>query len=161
MAVFIIKQRVSLLDRFTIKDEQGNDCYQVEGKMGILKNLYLKDMNGSVLAHIKGKWAMKTTFHVFQDGVLNAVVRQEFALMKKKLTVEGPNWIITGNWWDTQYDIGDMDGGFHAHISKEPLALMSTYRIDIQPGQPEILMLAVVLAIDCVISFQRAAYLSS
>jgi uncharacterized protein YxjI len=160
MTTFHIKQRLSILDKFTITDDAGNDCYQVEGKWGILKSLYLKDMNGSVLAHIKGKWAMKTTFQVFQDGVLNATVRQEFTLGKKKLTVEGPNWIITGNFWDTQYQIGDMDGGFHAHISKEPLALMSTYRIDIEPGQPEILMLAVVLAIDCVVSFERAAYLS-
>ncbi|MCL1906313.1 MAG: LURP-one-related family protein [Propionibacteriaceae bacterium] len=156
MTTYYIKKRVSLLDRLTIKDEAGNDCYTVEGSLSLLKNLYLKDMNGSVLAHIKGKWAWRTTFEVYQDGVLNATIRKEFSF-RNQLTVEGPNWTISGNWWDTQYEIGDMDGGHHAHISRDAWALMDSYRIDIAPGGPEILMLAIVVAIDAIIAYQRAA----
>ncbi|MCL2785481.1 MAG: LURP-one-related family protein [Propionibacteriaceae bacterium] len=158
MSTYYVKQKVlSLFDRFTIKDAQGIDCYMVEGEWSLMKSLYLKDMNGVELAHIKGKLSFRPTFEIYQDGVHNATLRQEFTLFKNKLSVEGPNWDIIGNWISSEFDITDMDGGSHAHISRELMTWGDSYRIDMAPGEPEILLLAIVIAIDAVLEIQRAA----
>ena len=158
MATYYIKQKIlSIVDRFVVKDASGADCYTVEGNFSILKNLTLRDMNGAELAQIKGRFSFLSTFDIYQDGVLNATVRQEPALFKTKLRVDGPNWIIVGNWMSSQFQITDMDGGDHARFSRELWTWGDSYRIDIAPGEPEILLLAIVIAIDAVIATQRAA----
>ena len=133
------------------------DVFQAEGQWSFLKKLSLKDMNGSELAQIKGKMALRNTFEIYQDGVLSAVVRQRFAFFKTKLSVEGPNWEIVGNWRHSEFVIGDMDGGVHARISKEMWTWGDSYRIDIGEGEPEILLLAIVIAVDAVLEAIQAA----
>jgi len=156
MATYYIKQKVlSLLGHFTIKDDTGADCYVVDGEWALMKDLRLKDMNGVELAQIKGKFALRSTFEIYQDGVLDATVRQEFAFFKTKLSVDGPNWEITGNWMSSEFDIADMDGGVHAHISRELWTWGDSYRIDIAPGEPEVLLLSIVIAVDTVLDAQR------
>ena len=158
MTTYYIKQKVlSFLYHFTIKDAAGVDCYVVDGEWSLRKSLFLKDLNGSELAHIKGRFSFRNTFEIFQDGVLNAIVRQELALFKTKLSVEGPNWEITGNWMSSQFEITDMDGGVHASISRELWTWGDSYRIDIADGEPEILLLAIVISIDAILEANRAA----
>ena len=158
MATYYIKQKaISLLGHFTIKDDTGADCYTVDGLWALMKDLRLKDMNDVELAQIKGKFAWRLTYEIYQDGVLNATVRQEFAFLKTKLSVDGPNWEITGNWMSSEFDIADMDGGVHAHISRELWSWGDSYRIDIEPGEPEVLLLCVVIAIDAVLEARAAA----
>ena len=158
MTAYYIKQKaLSLLDHFTIKDEAGVDCFVVDGEWSVRKSFVLKDLHGSELAQIKGKFSFFQTFEIYQDGVLNAVVRQELALFKTKLSVEGPNWQITGNWISSEFEITDMDGGTHARITRELWAWGDSYRIDIAPGEPEILLLAIVITIDAVLEAIRAA----
>ncbi|MDR0488480.1 MAG: LURP-one-related family protein [Propionibacteriaceae bacterium] len=162
MATYYIKQKVlSLLDHFTVRDASGRDCFVVEGQWALMKNLVLKDMNGSELAQIKGKFALLTTFEIYQDGVLNAKVRQEFSFLKTKISVEGPNWDIVGNWMSSQFNITDMDGGQHASISRELWTWGDSYRIDIADGEPEILLLCVVIAIDAILEAMQASHSAS
>lgn len=157
MTFYIKQQALSILDHFTIKDEAGNDCYIVDGEWAFRKTLSLKDMNESELARIVGKLAWRTTFEIYQDGVLNATVRQEFAFFKTVLSVDGPNWEITGDWLSSDFEIGDMDGGVHARVTRELFTWGDSYRIDIADGEPEILLLAVVIAIDATLEANRAA----
>ena len=158
MSTYYIKQKALFFrDRFTIKDASGTDCFTVEGEWSLRKRLALRDMNGTELAQIVGKFALRTTFEIYQDGVLNAKLRQELALFKTKLSVEGPNWEIVGNWMGSEFEITDMDGGAHAQISRELFTWGDSYRIDIAEGEPEILLLAIVIAIDAVLEAQRAA----
>ena len=158
MTTYYIKQKVmSVLDHFTIKDAAGVDSFVVEGKWSWMKNLVLKDMNGTELAQIKGKFSWRNTFEIYQDGVLNARVRQEMSFFKTRLSVEGPNWEISGDWMSRQFDITDMDGGLHARITKELWTWGDSYRIDISPGEPEILLLAIVITIDAILAANQAA----
>ena len=162
MTTFYIKQKaISFLDHFTIKDAAGNDCYKVDGEWSLMKNLILKDLSGTELAQIKGKFAWRNTFEIYQDGILNAKVREEVAFFKTKLSVEGPNWQINGNWRSSEFDIVDLDGGIHAHISRELWTWGDSYRIEIAPDEPEILLLAIVIAIDAVLEARRAAAASA
>lgn len=158
MATYYIKQKVlSLLGHFTIKNDTGADCYVVDGKWSMMGDLRLTSMNEVELAQIKGKFSLRPTYEIYQDGTLAATVRQEFSFLKTKLAVEGPNWEITGNWMSSQFDITDMDGGVHAHISRELWTWGDSYRIDIAPGEPEVLLLCIVLVIDAVLAAQRTA----
>ena len=162
MTTYYIKQKVlTFLDHFTIKDITGTDCFFVDGEWSFMKNLILRAPNGAELAQIKGRMSFRQTFEIYQDGVLNAIVRQQLAFFKTKLSVEGPNWEITGNWTSSQFSITDMDGGVHANISRELWTWGDSYRIDIPPGEPEILLLAIVIAIDAILAANRAAAASS
>ena len=63
-----IKQKVfSWTDKFTVKDDQGQDKYYVEGEfLSWGKKLHVYDMNGSEVAFIKQKvWSFLPRYFVF------------------------------------------------------------------------------------------------
>lgn len=67
-----MKQKVfSFKDKFTIKDEQGNDKYYIEGEfLSLGKKLHIYDMNNNELAFVREKvLAFMPKFIVEVDGI--------------------------------------------------------------------------------------------
>ena len=158
-----IKQKVfSWNDKFTVKDEMGNDRYFVEGQIFSLgKKLHVYDANQTERIFLQQKvWSFLPRFFVFVDELQVAEIVKEFTFMKPKYSVLGLNWEVTGNFWAHDYEILNQ-GHVVVTIKKEWLTWGDTYVLDIGDPRDEINALAVVLAIDAVMSQQIAASNSS
>ena len=149
-----MKQKVfSFRDRFTIKDETGNDRYHVEGQLISLgKKLHIYDMDRNEVAFVREKLISLTpAFIVEIDGEPVATIVKKITLLKPKYYVEGPGWEVTGRILEHDYRIMD-DGNAIISIHKKWVSWGDSYEIDIDDSEDEVLALAVVLAIDVVVT---------
>lgn len=158
-----IKQKVfSFNDKFTVKDESGADRYFVEGEIFTLgKKLHVYDVNHTERIFLQQKvWTFLPRFFVFVDGLQVAEIVKEFTFLKPKYSILGLNWEVIGNFWAHDYEIINQ-GHVVVNIKKEWITWGDTYVLDIPDQRDELNALAVVLAIDAVMSQQRAATNSS
>lgn len=158
-----IKQKVfSWNDKFTVKDEAGTDRYFVEGEIfSFGKKLHVYDIHQTERIYLHQKvWSFLPRFYVFVDGLQIAEIVKEFTFFKPRYSVLGLNWEVNGNFWAHDYEILNQ-GHVVVTIKKEWLTWGDTYVLDINDARDEINALAVVLAIDAVMSQQRSSANSS
>ena len=158
-----IKQKVfSWTDKFTVKDEVGKDRYTVEGEMfSFGKKLHVYDLRGNEVAFIKQEvWSWMPRYYVYCGGRQIAEIKKAFTLLFPKYTIEGLGWEIDGSFMAHEYLI-TKNGHPVVSISKEWMTWGDSYELDISNPQDEIVALAVVLTIDCVMAAQSAAAASN
>ena len=154
-----IKQKVfSWGDKFTVKDAYGNDRYIVEGEVfSFGKKLHVYDMNGREVAFIKQEvWSWLPRYYVFCGERQIAEIKKEFTFLFPKYSIEGLGWEISGSFMAHDYEI-TKSGYPIVSISKEWMTWGDSYEVDIKNPQDEIVALAVVLTIDCVMAAQSSA----
>ncbi len=155
-----MKQQVfSWIDRFTVKDGTERDCYQVEGDVIVIggKKLHILDMQGRELAMVQQKlFSFLPKFFVFVNGQQVAQINKKFALFGSKYTVDGPGWEVSGRIASHDYSITDGSGEI-AGVHKAWFSWGDSYEIAIADRADEVLALAVVLAIDCVLAAEAEA----
>ena len=154
-----IKQKVfSFNDKFTVKDETGEDRYFVEGEIFTIgKKLHVYDVNHEERIYFQQKvWSFLPRFFVYVDGQQVAEIVKEFSFFKPRYSVVGLDWEVNGNMWAHDYEILSQ-GRVVVSIKKEWLTWGDTYVLDIIDHRDELNALAVVLAIDAVMSQQNAA----
>ena len=150
-----MRQRlISLGDDFIIENEQGAQVYKVDGKvLRIRETLDFKDMNGNKLCQIQERLLrIKDTMAVEDPhGKTVAVVKKALiAPLRDRYTVrikDGPDMKVTGNILDYEYKITE-GGRKVAEISKKWFRLTDTYGVEIAPGEDDVLILAVAVAVD-------------
>jgi len=149
-----IKQKVfSWTDRFTVKDAQGNDRYYVEGELFSWgKKLHVYDMSGSEVAFIQQKtFSWMPTYFVFVDGRQVAEIVKEFTFFTPRYRIDGPGWEATGRVMFHEYQVTRGEQTV-VSICKEWMTWGDSYELDIANPNDEVMALAVVLTIDCVIA---------
>ena len=154
-----IKQKVfSWGDKFFVKDEMGRDKYVVEGEVFSWgKKLHVYDLHGNEAAFIKQEvWSFLPRFYVFRDDRQVAEVKKEFTLFFPKYSIEGLGWEIEGRFMAHDYQI-TRNGMPIVTIRKEWMTWGDSYELDITNPADEILALAVVLIIDCVLDSDSGA----
>lgn len=152
-----IKQRVfSWGDKFTVKDVHGQDRYFVEGEIFSWgKKLHIYDMAHREVAFIKQEvWSWMPKYLVFCGGRQIAEIKKEFTFFIPKYSIEGLNWEIEGDFFAHEYTITKA-GKAIVTISKAWMTWGDSYQLCIADPANEILALAVVLTIDCVLSSQN------
>ena len=152
MTLYMKQQVFSWADRFTIKDELGNDRYFVEGELFSWGHkLHVFDANDREVAFIKQElFVFLPEFEVYVDGALAVTVKKEFAFFAQKYSLEGTDWTVDGDLWQHNYEITGPEGSV-ASINKAYFTWGDSYRIDMSDEANELLVLATVLAIDCVV----------
>ena len=158
-----IKQKVfSFNDKFTVKDENGTDRYFVEGEIFTIgKKLHVYDENQVERIFFQQKvWSFLPRLFVYVDGQQIAEIVKEFSFLKPRYSVLGLDWEVVGNFWAHEYEILSQ-GRIVVSINKELLTWGDTYVLDITDSRDELNALAVVLAIDAVMSQQRSATTNS
>lgn len=154
-----IKQKVfSWKDRFTVKDELGDDRYTVEGEMFSWgKKLHVYDRQGREVVYIEQQimtWMPR--YHIYVEGSQTAEIVQKFAWFRPAYEVNGPGWTVSGSFWEHEYEVTDQQGTAVVSISKELMSWGDSYELDIGRPQDELLAMAVVLTIDCVKANQNS-----
>ena len=151
-----LKQKVfSWRDRFTVKDESGNDRYVVEGKiLTIGHKLFIYDMNGNEVAFIREKvlsWLDR--FFIEMNGRVVCEVVKEFTFLKPKYRLEGLPWRMDGDFWGHNYSLHDGNRQV-MRLSKKWFSWGDSYELDIADSTNELMCLCVALAVDCALANQ-------
>ena len=152
---YLMKQKFwSWGDDFTVKDEQGQDVYFVDGAaFSWGDKLSIQDMDGQELAFISQRlMSLLPRYEISRDGQQFAEVTKEFSWFKSKFTLDvpGPNdYSITGCFWDHEYEF-ERSGRTVAAVSKKFFSWSDTYGIDIEDGEDDLAILATCIVIDLV-----------
>jgi uncharacterized protein YxjI len=151
---YIMRQKmVSIGNDYWVENEQGEQVYNIDGKIGIHKTFVIQDGHGKKLAKIrKVLVTVKETMEIEGSaGEKLAVVKKDlFTPLKEHFVVDvknGSNLEIHGNILDHEYTIGDGTQKV-AQVSKKLFHIRDSYSISIEPGQDDVLILAVVVCID-------------
>ena len=161
MKLYIKEKVFSWGDKFTVKDEHGYDKYVVEGEVFTWgKKLHIYDMTGREVAFIKQEvWSFLPRYYVFCGGQQVAEIKKEFTFLFPKYSIEGLEWEIDGSFLAHEYEITQR-GRSIVTISKEWMTWGDSYELNIANPADEILALAVVITIDCVMESNSGASVS-
>ena len=99
-------------------------------------------------------------FYVFCGDRQVAEIKKEFTFFFPKYSIDGLGWEIDGSFMAHEYEI-TKNGFTIVSISKEWMTWGDSYELNISNPQDEIVALAVVLTIDCVLAAQSSAAASA
>ena len=141
----------SLSGKFSVKDLNEQDVYFVEGSfLQIPKTFTILNTSRQEVAHITKKvFSLLPKFFVEVNGQEVLTIKKQFSLFKGRYTVEDTDIDMRGNWWDmdfTVYRKGQQIGEVH----KKWLSWGDSYEVSIHDEAYETLIIALVVAIDCV-----------
>ncbi len=152
-----IKERIFTFgDKFSVYDAQGNEKYTVEGELFTWgKKLHVYNRVGMEVAYIEQElFTFLPCYHVYVGGRDIAQVRKELSWFVPKYYVAGLGWDVEGEFFNHEYIVSD-SGRQIVRISREWMTWGDSYELDISGGADEIMALAVVLTIDCVVEASR------
>lgn len=156
MKLYIKEHIFTFGDKFSVMDELGNEKYFVQGEVFTWgKKLHVYDRHGREVAFIKQElFTFMPCFHVYVNGRDIAQVRKEFTFFLPKYHVDGLDWDVDGEFFSHEYQI-TQNGRSIVRIEKEWMTWGDSYELNIAEGADEIVALAVVLTIDCVVEAQN------
>ena len=158
MKLYIKEKVFSWGDKFTVKDEYGNDKYFVQGEVFSWgKKLHVYDNVGREVAFIKQEiWSFLPRYYVFCGDEQIAEIKKEFSFLFPRYSIQGLGWEIEGKLMAHDYEI-IKNGHSIVSIRKEWMTWGDSYELDIANPEDEIVALAVVLTIDCVMEANSRA----
>ena len=150
----IREKMLAIGDDSWIEDESGEKVFKINGKaLRVRKTLVFEDPDGNELCKIQErKLRVKDSMEIEgPDGERLAMVKQAIVDPLRERWVaelaEGPELRVQGNIVDHEYEI-EQDGVKIAEVSKRWFRVRETYGVEIAPGQHDILVLAVAVAVD-------------
>ncbi|WP_144513697.1 LURP-one-related/scramblase family protein [Bacillus sp. FJAT-22090] len=159
MKLLYIKQKVfSLSGKFTVKDQQEKDVYYVEGSfMKIPKTFSIMNETRDEVALITKKvFSFLPKFFVEVNGREVLTIKKEFSLFKARYTIDAADIKVNGNWWDMNFQVLQ-HGVVIGKVTKEWFTWGDSYKVQIENEEMEAIIIAFVVAIDCVKADQAAA----
>ena len=151
MQLFMKQKMFSFGDHFNVWDEAGNDRWEVEQELFTWgKKLHIYDAQGNEVADIQREiFTFRPRFTVTISGVETAEIVKHFTLFYREYEVNGPDWRVDGEFLSHEFTIWHGETQVAA-VHKEWMTWGDCYTIEIADPSDELLVLAVVLAIDCV-----------
>ena len=148
------EKMVSIGDDYWIEDAHGQKVFKVDGKaLRVRDTLLFKDRHGNDLCKVQEKkLRVKDSMKVEGPGgdTLAMVKKALISPVRDRWTVKignGPDLDVKGNILDHEYHIGEGRDKV-AEVSKKWFRVRDTYGVEIEPGQNEILILAVTVCVD-------------
>ncbi|WP_054940827.1 LURP-one-related/scramblase family protein [Paenibacillus ihuae] len=159
MKELYIKQKVfSLREKFTVKNQQEKDVYYVEGSfMQIPKTFSIMNTSHEEVALITKKvfsFLPKFFVEVFGREVLT--IRKEFSFFKARYTIDSADIEVHGDLWDMDFQVLH-HGTVIGIVNKEWFTWGDSYKVQILNEEMEAILIAFVVAIDCVKADEASA----
>ena len=145
---------VSIGDDSWIENQRGEKVYKVDGKaLRVRRTMIFEDRAGRELVKIQERM-----LHIKDSMEIEDPNGQQIAMVKKALitplrdrwTVKikgGPDLEVKGNILDHEYTIGEGRDKV-AEVSKRWFRIRDTYGVEIEPGQDDVLILAITACLD-------------
>ena len=143
----------SIGDDFWIENGAGQRVFKVDGKaVRVRDTLQLKDMQGNVVAEIQEKVArVKDTMDIARNGQTIATVKKALVTpVRARFSVNvagGADMDVDGNVLGHEFKV-TQGGREIAEVSQKWFRVRDSYGVEIQPGQDDALMLAIMIVID-------------
>ena len=148
------QKMVSFGDDFWIENEQGQRVFKVDGKaLRVRQTLSFEDAHGKELCKIQERMLrVKDSMEIEgPHGEQVAMVKKALiAPLRERWVVKikgGQDLEVKGNILDHEYSIGEGRDKV-AEVSKKWFRLRDSYGVAIDPGQDDVLILAVAVCID-------------
>ena len=145
---------ISIGDDFWIENAEGKKVFKVDGKVLRIRNtLVFEDAQGKKLAQIQERLLTIRDTMVIDDAdgkEIAAIKKALIAPLRDRWTVKvknGEDLDVQGSILDHEYSIKQGRTKV-AEVSKKWFSFTDTYGVEIDPGQNDILILAVAVAID-------------
>jgi uncharacterized protein YxjI len=148
------QKMVAIGDDFWIENAHGQKVYKVDGKaLRVRQTLIFEDAHGTELCKIQERM-----LRVKDSMEIEGPRGEQLAMVKKALITPvrerwvvkikgGPDLQVQGNILDHEYSIGEGRDKV-AEVSKKWFRLRDSYGVSIDPGQDDVLILAVAVCID-------------
>ncbi len=159
MKQLFIKQKVfSLSGKFTVKDQRERDVYYVEGSfLRVPKTFSIMNTARTEVALITKKvFSFLPKFFVEVNGREVLTIQKEFSFFKARYTIDSAGIEVRGNWWDMNFQVYQR-GEEVGSVSKEWFTWGDSYKVEVLKEEMETIIIAIVVAIDCVKADQAAA----
>lgn len=145
---------VAFGDDFFIENQAGQRIFKVDGKvLRVRDTLKFKDIQGNTLCQIQERMLRVKDSMAIEDSNGNKIAEVKKALitpLRDRWTVRlrsGSDLAVQGNILDHEYTIGEGRQKV-AQVSKKWFRIRDTYGVEISPGQEDVLILAVTVALD-------------
>lgn len=145
---------VSIGDDFWIEDAHGQKAFKVDGKaLRVRQTLKFEDAHGNEIYQIQEKMMRIKDSMEVEDAHGNRVAMVKKALIspvRDRFVVNlkgGPDLEVKGNILNHEYTIGEGRDKV-AEVSKKWFRIRDSYGVEIEPGQDNLLILAVTVCID-------------
>jgi uncharacterized protein YxjI len=146
-----MRQKIaSIGDDFWIENGNGQKVYKINGKaLRVRDTLIFEDAHGNELMKIQERMLRVKDSMEIEDAHGNRVAMVKKALItpvRERWSVDIPgakDLDVQGNILDHEYRIGHV-----AEVSKKWFRIADSYGIEIEPGQNDVLILAVAAVID-------------
>lgn len=145
---------LSIGDDFWVEDQRGERVFRVDGKaLRARETLHFEDADGRKLCSIQQRPVRVRDSMEIEgpDGGRLALVRKAMITpLRDRWMVDvgnGPDWDVQGNIVDHEYRI-EADGRQIGEASKAWFRVRDTYGVEVAPGQDDVLVLAVTVAVD-------------
>jgi len=141
-------------DDFWIENSAGQRTFKVDGKaLRVRDTLNFEDAHGNVLCKIQERKARVKDSMEVEDAHGNNMAMVKKAVIspvRDRYTVKiknGPDLEVKGNILDHEYTIGEGRDKV-AESSKKWFRVRDSYGVEIDPGQDDIIILAITVCID-------------
>jgi uncharacterized protein YxjI len=145
---------VSIGDDFWIENDPGQKAFKVDGKaLRVRKTLKFENPQGQTLCQIQERMMRVKDSMEVEDANGSRVALVKKALIspvRDRFTVKiknGPDLDVKGNILDHEYSIGEGRDKV-AQVSRKWFRVRDTYGVEIEPGQDDVVILAVTVCID-------------
>lgn len=149
---YLVRQKVfSFRDSFTIKNEFGDDCFRVYGRIfSFGKKLTLTDLQDRELYYIEQRlFRFLPEYTIYQNGIPIAHLKKNLRLFRPSfdITSDYGNFNIDGNFFAYDFSIFK-NGAPVAIISKKWFSFSDTYGVSINDNEDAAFILALVIVLD-------------
>ena len=152
MKLYFKQKFFSLRQRSEIYDEEGNAVFTALGEfLSLGRKMHLYDSSNTEVAFVQQRLLrLFERFSVYTDGQHIADIVKEFSFFKPRYRIEGLDWKIEGDLFSHDYTI-QSGGDRIAYIHKRWMSFGDSYEIVIDSETDAVMVLAVIIAIDCVL----------
>lgn len=156
MKLYVKQKFFSLIDRFSIVDENFDDVFVVEGEWFTLsKKLTIFNTYFEPVAHLR-----QQLFRIMPHISVSLVNQQEFTVVKR-FTLLRQRYIIDNDTWHVEgdvlaHDYRVLDGDvIVATITKAWFRLSDYYEVNVVDSKDNLKVLSIILAIDIAMATQN------
>jgi len=152
-----MKQKIwSIGDHFTVRDNQDQDRWFVQGEVfSFGKRLHIMDTNNVERALLWQKvWSFLPCYNIEVHGIVIGQVVKDFTFLKPHYHVEGMPLELSGDYLSHEYSLSE-NGIPIMRISKQWFTWGDSYLLDLSDQADELVCLCIALAVDCAVQTQR------
>lgn len=139
-------------------DEAQQDKYLIEGSfLKVPKTFTVFNTNRTEVAVITKKvFSFLPQFFLEMNGREILTIKKAFTFFKARYSIEGAGIEVNGNWLDMEFEVLQ-NGQTIGRVNKKWLSWGDSYEVQILSDEHEEIVIAIVVAIDCVKADQQAA----